>query len=77
MKNTNDFHYEGKPSHATAKSTSFAVSEDEWDKMEDTGNHEECIVLTAVCQKAPFRLKRRQTVKNQAHSLSRYRVTLV
>ena len=37
MKNTDDFHYEGKPSCATAKSTLFAVSKDEWDTMEDTG----------------------------------------
>ena len=32
-----NFHYEGKPSRATAKSTLFAVSKDEWDTKEDTG----------------------------------------
>ena len=37
MKNTNDFHFEGKPSHARAKSTPFPVSKDEWDTKEDTG----------------------------------------
>ena len=37
MKNTDDFHYEGKPSCATTKSTLFAVSKDEWDTKEDTG----------------------------------------
>ena len=37
MKNTNDFCYEGKPSHATAKLTPFAVSKDERDTKEDTG----------------------------------------
>ena len=37
MKNTDDFHYKGKPSHATAKSTLFAVSKDEWDTKKDTG----------------------------------------
>ena len=37
MKNTNNFHYEGKPSRATAKSTLFAVSKDEWDTKEDSG----------------------------------------
>ena len=37
MKNTDDFHYEGKLSHATAKSTLFAVSKDEWNTKEDTG----------------------------------------
>ena len=42
MKNTDDFCYEGKPSHArkpsraTTKSTLFAVSKDEWDTKEDT-----------------------------------------
>ena len=37
MKNTGDFRYEGKPSCATAKSTLFAVSEDEWGTKENTG----------------------------------------
>ena len=36
-KNTEEFHFKGKPSHATAKSTLFAVSKDEWDTKEDTG----------------------------------------
>ena len=36
-KNTDTFCYEGKPSHATAKSTLFAVSKNEWDTKEDTG----------------------------------------
>ena len=37
MTNTDDFRYEGKPSHAIAKLTLFAVSKDEWDTKEDTG----------------------------------------
>ena len=37
MKNTDDFHYKGKPSRAIAKSTLFAVSKAEWDIKEDTG----------------------------------------
>ena len=37
MKNTDDFHYEGKPSCAIAKSTLFAVSKGEWETKEDTG----------------------------------------
>ena len=37
MKNTDDFYYKGKPSHATTKSTLFAVRKDEWDTKEDTG----------------------------------------
>ena len=36
-KHTDNFHYEGKPSCATTKSTLFTVSKDEWDIKEDTG----------------------------------------
>ena len=39
MKNTDDFHYEGKPSCATAKSTLFAVSKAEWKTKKDTGKY--------------------------------------
>ena len=39
--------------------------------------HNVCIVHTAKCLKELVALKRHQTVKNQACSLSRYRVTLV
>ena len=38
MKNTDDFHYERKPSHATAKFILFAVSKDEWNTKGDTSN---------------------------------------
>ena len=37
LKNLDNFCYKGKPSHAIAKSTLFAVSKDEWDTKEDTG----------------------------------------
>ena len=37
MKNTDDFHFVGKPLRATTKSTLFAVSKDEWDTKEDAG----------------------------------------
>ena len=37
MKNTDDYHYEGKPSCATAKSTLLTVGKDEWDTKEGTG----------------------------------------
>ena len=37
MKNMDNFHFEGKPSRAIAKSTPFPVSKDEWDTKEDTG----------------------------------------
>jgi len=46
MKITNNFHYKRKPSFTTPKLILFAVSKDEWD------TNEECIVRTAVCQKA-------------------------
>ena len=36
MKNTDNFHYGGKPLHA-AKLTPFVVSKHEWDTKEDTG----------------------------------------
>ena len=37
MKNTDDFRYEGKPSHTTTKLILFTVSKDEWDTKKDTG----------------------------------------
>ena len=36
MKTTDYFHYEGKSSRATTKSTPFDVNKDEWDRNEDT-----------------------------------------
>ena len=36
-KDTDDFRYKGKLSHAIAKSTIFAVSKDGWDTKENTG----------------------------------------
>ena len=37
MKNTDGFHFKGKPSPATTKLTLFTVSKDEWDTKKDTG----------------------------------------
>jgi len=54
-----------KPSRATTESTLFPVSKDEWDTKEEY-SHEECIVCTAVCQKAPLGLKQHQTVKKSS-----------
>jgi len=54
MKITNDFCYERKPSHATTKSTLFAVSKDEGGHWQI---HKECIISTAVSKKAPLGLK--------------------
>ena len=39
MKNMGDFRNKRKSSRATTKSTPFAVSKDEWDTKEDTGNY--------------------------------------
>ena len=38
MTNTDDCHYEGKPSRAIATSTLFAVSKDEWDTSKSMKN---------------------------------------
>ena len=63
VKNTDDFHYERKPSHATAKLTPFAVSKDEWDTKEDTGKSMKNAFSghTTVFQKAHVQLKQHQT----------------
>ena len=37
MKNTDNFGYEGKPSHVIVQSTLFAASKNEWDTKKDTG----------------------------------------
>ena len=46
MQKMDDFHYEGKPLHATAKLTLFAVSKDEWDTKEDTGKFMKNVLYT-------------------------------
>ena len=63
MKNTDDFRYEGKPSRATAKSTLFTVSKDEWDTKEDTGKSMKNV---CTCQRAPLWPKRRRAVKKSS-----------
>ena len=67
MKNTDDFHYEGKPSCATTKWTLLTVSKDEWEPKDDTGKP----MKNALSQSD---IEQR---KNQARSLSHYRVTFV
>jgi len=37
LKTTDDFHYERKPSHITAKLILFAVSKNDWGTKENTG----------------------------------------
>ena len=51
MKSKDDFHYEGKPSHATAKLTLFADSKDEWDTKEDTGKSTKNALYVLWCAK--------------------------
>ena len=78
MKNTDDFRFEGKPSRARAKLTPFPVSKDEWDTKEDTGKSMKNTLY--VLRYAKRHLSGRSNVerrKNQAHSLSCYRVMLV
>ena len=48
MKNTDDFHYERKPSRATATLT---VSKDEWDTKEDTGKSMKNAILYCIMPK--------------------------
>ena len=71
MKITNDFH---KPSRATAKLTPVVVSKDEWNTKEDTGKSMKnaLYVLWYAKRHMHVRLKRCQTVKNQARSLSHF-----
>ena len=78
MKNTNDFHYKGKPSHATAKLMPFAVDQDEWDTKEDTGKSTKNTLH--ILWYAKRHLSGQSDVKqckNHARSLSRYQVMLV
>jgi len=64
-----------KPSRATTKSMLFTASKDEWNTKEDTGKSlKYTLHVLQYAKKAPLRLKRRRTVKNQARSFSRYRV---
>ena len=72
MKNMGDFCYEDKPSCATAKSTLFAVSKDEWDTKEDTGKSMKNVVYILRCAKRHL-LGRSdvEQLKNQACSLIR------
>ena len=77
MKNTDDFRFEGKPSHA-APNQHFAVSKDEWDTKEDTGKSMKNALY--VLWYAKMHLSAWSDVKqwkNQAHSLSHYKVRLV
>ena len=66
MKNMDDFRFEGKPLRATAKSTLFAVSKDEWDKKEDTGIPMKNALYIAVCQKTSLGSKRHRKVKKSS-----------
>ena len=78
MKNTDEIHYEGKPSRCTAKSTLFVVSKDEWDTKEDTGKSMKKVLY--VLRYVKRHLLAQSNVEqwnNQARSLSRYQVTFV
>ena len=72
------FRYERKSSRAIAKSTLFAISKDEWDTKEDTGKSMKNVLYILWYAKGTCRAKAMlNSKKNQARSLSCYRVTLV
>ena len=69
MKNTDGFCYEEKPSRATAISTLFTVSKDEWNTKEDTGKSMKnalYVLWYAKRHLAPVGPKRRRTVKKSS-----------
>ena len=51
MKNTDDFHFEGKSSRATAKLTLFPVNKDEWDTKEAIGKSMKNALYVLQCAK--------------------------
>ena len=67
MKNTDDFHYEGKLSRTTDKLTLFTIRKDEWDTKEDTGKS---MKNTMYVLQYAIRHEMTLNSKNQAHSLS-------
>ena len=78
MKNTDNFHYEGKQLCATTKSTPFAVRKDEWNTKEDTGKSmKNALYVLQYAKRHVSSWSNIEQRKNQAHSLSRHRVTLV
>ena len=62
-KSMGDFCCEGKPSCATAKSTLFAVSKDEWDTKENAGKSMKNALYVL---QAPVRPKQRRAVKKSS-----------
>ena len=67
-----------KPSRATTKLTLFTVSKDEWNTKEDTGKSLKNALHVLWCAKRHLSgWSDVEQWKNQARSLSRYRVTLV
>jgi len=67
-----------KPSHATTKLMLFTVSKDEWNTTEDTGKSLKNALHKLWCAKRHLSgWSNIEQWKNQARSLSCYRVTLV
>ena len=73
MKNIDNFHYGWKSSHATAKLTLFAVSKDGWDRRTLVSPRR----IHCTYYGMPKGNSWAKAVKNQARSLSCYRVTLI
>ena len=64
MNNTDDFCYEEKSSHATAKSTPFTVSKDEWNTKKDTKDTGKSMANALYVKRHMCRLKLRPSVKS-------------
>ena len=78
MTNTDNFHYEGKPSRTIAKSALFTVSKDEWDTKENTGKSmKNALYVLWYAKRHLLDRSDVEQLKNQARSLSHYRVMLV
>ena len=77
-KNMDDFCHKGKPSHATTKSTPFAVSQEEWDTKQDTGKSmKNALYVLWYAKRHLSGWSDVKQWKNQARSLCHYRVTLI
>ena len=72
MKNTDDFCFEGKLSRATAKSTPFAVSKDEWDTKEDTGKSMKNALYVLQYAKRHEAMSNSEKIKPVALAVSSY-----
>ena len=76
MKNTDDFRFEGNPSHVIAKLTPFPVSKDEWDTKKDTGKSMKNALHVCSMPKGTCRAKATGNLKFRSNLLKVFRVDL-